>query len=87
MVVRFNQTDLSILRAVVVDLVHKTKKLDDYFTKLITCYKDCLVKNDQLKAAAFFIWRLFFKPSKLNTTSALQIKAKVIALSAVKASP
>ena len=56
-------------------------------TKLIHQFLKCLVKNDQAARAALRDLRLLRRPSKLNTTKAPQIKAKVIALSLVNGSP
>ena len=87
LVVRVYQAYLLVLRFMVVDLIHGTKKLGEIFTKLIVLKLICLVKNDHFTSAEFLVCLLVFRPSKLNTSSAPQIKAKVIALSDVKASP
>ena len=52
LVVSVYQAYLLVLRFMVVDLIHGTKKLGEIFTKLIVLNGVCLVKNDHFASAA-----------------------------------
>ena len=87
LVFRLNQTEIVMLGCVILDLFHSIKKLGHIMTKLIRQFLTCLVKNDHCACMALRDLRLLRRPSKLNTTKAPQIKAKVMALSLVNGSP